>query len=151
MRLYSFVNYYLSPLQQGLQTAHCVSEYVNKYPISMKKSFFEDWANNHKTIIICNGGNSLQLNELYSKLQTFSDLYDYPCTKFNEDAQSLNGATTAVSIVLPENIYGSIKIYDTNKSTVPDVYASSSGDIYRPGDEFSVFALIDLVKSYRLA
>jgi len=29
MRLYTFVNYYLSSIQQGIQTAHIVSEMSN--------------------------------------------------------------------------------------------------------------------------
>ena len=43
MRLYSFVNYYLSPLQHGLQTAHCVSE-LSLIQSPVERKMYEDWA-----------------------------------------------------------------------------------------------------------
>lgn len=58
LRLYSFTNYYLSDLQKGLQTAHLVSEMFTKYVTGKHKKMLFEWATNHKTIIILNGGNS---------------------------------------------------------------------------------------------
>ncbi len=103
MRLYSFVNYYISPLQQGLQTAHIVSELFNDYTLCEPYEILTDWAKDHKTIVILKGGNSKDLLDLYDFFNDGEN--DYPFAKFCEDEQSLNGACTAVGIILPEIIY----------------------------------------------
>ena len=63
---YSFVNYYLSDLQRGLQTAHVVADMFIKYdyltPQENHRLHF--WARNNKTIIILNGGNSKNLLDI---------------------------------------------------------------------------------------
>lgn len=108
MRLYSFVNFYLSPLQHGLQTAHCVSEFaheLNRYPTSRQYQSFLNWATNHKTIIICNGGNNQMLEDLSEKFSTLVKKLELPLTKFYEDEQSLNEALTAVAVIVPEWFY----------------------------------------------
>lgn len=100
MRLYSFVNYYLSGIQKGIQTAHMVAEMGFHYPFN---SAFGEWARNHKTIIVLDGGNNFALNNLWNKLVGFDS--SWPIAKFVEDKESLNGATTAVGILLPQAIW----------------------------------------------
>ena len=105
MRFYSFTNAnYMSPLQLGLQTAHCVAEMSQQ---SKASEIYDDWAKNHKTIVILNGGNCAALEELC----TFLDVHQnpYPSACFYEDKESLNGAITAVGIVLPEQVYEAAK------------------------------------------
>lgn len=151
MRLYSFVNYYLSPLQHGLQTAHCVSEMMVDPSIStslIKHTMFDDWARNHKTIIICNGGNSLQLQELYEKLVTLCDHFKFPVVKFHEDEQSLNCALTSVAVVLPERVYNT-KMTDPTTWTYPGDGSDATPVNFTEGSK--EFELISLIKSYRLA
>lgn len=103
MRLYTFCNYYLSSLQQGLQTAHVVHELFNKYKRREGEQQLFDWSLNHKTIIILNGGNCATLSDL--KLFLDNEGNDFPFESFCEDQQSLNNALTCVGIVLPERIY----------------------------------------------
>jgi hypothetical protein len=108
MRLYSFTNYYLSPLQQGLQTAHVVSTLFAKYLPSdtIQAEGLYDWAENHQTIVILNGGNQADLRDL---LQFFvQGDHRFPYTFFKEDEQSLNDCLTCVGIVLPEYIYNAV-------------------------------------------
>lgn len=92
---------YLSPLQHGLQTAHTISELFIQYP---QNNVLKDWAANHKTIIILNGGYSENLYSL-ENLFKYMDPYGYPWASFNEEQSALNGARTAVSIVLSPKIY----------------------------------------------
>lgn len=151
MRLYSFVNYYLSPLQHGLQTAHCVSE-MSLLNGSLRATF-EEWAVNHKTIIICNGGNTAQLEDLFTKLIDLAGP-DHPLVKFYEDEQSLNCALTSVAIILPEWVYNATFIQDASgcdtwvwnheltADHTPSMYFSAGTDGFR---------LINLIKSHRLA
>lgn len=106
-RLYSMTNYYLSSLQKGLQTAHVVGnmskrEHDNSMNRKVKK-IFREWTDKDKTIIILNGGNHEAIVEWYIYLSKFSDFY--PVAGFQEDTASLNGAYTAVGIVLPDSVY----------------------------------------------
>lgn len=107
MRLYSFVNVYLSQLQKGLQTAHLVSEIAVNAQKTQDNvlASFNSWAEEHKTIIILDAGNH------FSVLDTFDELVElnnrtYPIGLFREDAESLNCAATACGIILPEDVYG---------------------------------------------
>jgi hypothetical protein len=125
MRLYSFTNYYLSPLQQGLQTAHCVAEIFSKYAhysASYKHIDTNIWANHHKTIIILNGGNQESLNGLVSVFA--DDANPYAWADFHEDEQSLNNCLTCVSIVLPESIY-----------TAAELIRARAGEFYWMDDD----------------
>lgn len=106
MRFYGFGNYYLSSLQQGLQAGHTAVELFVKYHIAEseeKHDMLFDWGENHKTMVLLNGGNSAGLQDLFSFFDTPEN--PYPFCKFHEDEQSLNGALTYVGIVLPEKIY----------------------------------------------
>ena len=50
-RLYGFVPYNLSPIQQGIQFGHGVVEYAQKY---FKDKTYQQWAKDDKTFIILN-------------------------------------------------------------------------------------------------
>ena len=52
-RMYFFVPYSLSPIQQGIQAGHAALEYARKYPADPD---FIDFTDNWKTWIILNGG-----------------------------------------------------------------------------------------------
>lgn len=52
LRMYGFVPYNLSPLQQGIQFGHAVVEYgLNNF----KDRDYQNWVKNHKTFIVLNG------------------------------------------------------------------------------------------------
>ena len=158
MRLYSFVNYYLSPLQHGLQTAHCVSEMSRLYKVNTQQvATYIEWAEKHKTIIICNGGNVEMLEDLHLRLVDLAENFDLPVVKFYEDEQSLNNALTSVAIILPEWVYDAKFFKGT---TGPDYWVWNhehlNTDVDMPNamrfvDGSKQFALISLVKSFRLA
>ncbi|NCP98081.1 hypothetical protein GW796_08625 [archaeon] len=104
MRFYGFGNYYLSSLQQGLQSAHLVGELFTQNSIGGSKSNqVFDWAKNHKTMVLLNGGNSKDLQELFDFLNSSENPYAF--AKFHEDEDSLGGALTYVGVVLPSFIY----------------------------------------------
>lgn len=161
MRLYAFVNYYMSQLQHGLQTAHCVSEMSLIYQRDRADgAMYMEWAEFHKTIIICNGGNSLALRDLHNLLMAFGNAFNLPVVKFHEDEQSLNGALTSVAIIVPEKFYdvkyisAADRIYqgDPNlnyKDSYEYIDADGNSIVYwSDSDEF---AFIKLLKSFRLA
>lgn len=107
MRFYGFGNYYLSSLQQGLQSAHAVGELFTQTELGSESfNMVYDWAKNHKTMVLLNGGNALNLQELYD---FFGELkaqgMHLPFAKFHEDEQSLGGALTYVGVIVPEKYY----------------------------------------------
>ena len=109
-RLYSFVNHlYMSPLQWGIQTAHCVSNIMAavgslKDDDPQSYQMVVDWAQS-PTIIVCQGGNVSMLNDLYHRLGPLAFTLALPYTKFHEDAESLGGVITAVAVLVPEIMY----------------------------------------------
>lgn len=107
MRAYFFGNMYLSSIQQGIQAAHVVHELFLKYPPDVfadktTQTLYE-WAKDHKTMILLNGGYAEALEDLHAFFE--SPTNPYPFTWFHEEKASLNGALTSVGIVLPEKIY----------------------------------------------
>lgn len=107
MRFYGFGNYYLSSLQQGLQSAHAIGELFTQYdPSSVEYKQVHDWGKNHKTMVLLNGGNSASLQELFNQFTHMKERgMQLPFAKFHEDEQSLGGALTYVGIVIPAKYY----------------------------------------------
>ena len=57
LRMYGFVPYNISPIQQAIQFGHAVVEYGQMIKGKTKQEIiYDDWANNWKTFIILNGG-----------------------------------------------------------------------------------------------
>lgn len=106
-RFYGFGNYYLSSLQQGLQSAHSIADMFVKYRKEQEQQeIIYDWAQNHKTMVLLNGGNSLSLSEIHKFFEELNHWgMNLPFASFNEDEQSLGGALTYVGIVVPSEVY----------------------------------------------
>lgn len=109
MRYYGFGNYYLSSIQQGIQAAHVISDMFVKYlhlkSLHAEQSILTEWAENHKTIVLLNGGNAEQINSLYSKLSSIATQLFLPVCFFKEDQESLNNCITSVGIIVPSKYY----------------------------------------------
>ena len=106
MRAYFFGNMYLSSIQQGIQAAHAVHEMFLRYPVRQEidgGDYLWDWAKDHKTMILLNGGYAETIQELVDFFNNREN--PYPWADFHEEEASLNGALTTVGIVLPEKIY----------------------------------------------
>jgi len=107
MRFYGFGNYYLSSLQQGLQAGHAISRlYTRTQPGTEGFKILHEWGNHHDTMVLLNGGNALNLQELYDFFIDLKEKGMYlPFQKFHEDQQSLGGALTYVGMIVPERHY----------------------------------------------
>lgn len=122
LRLYTFCSFYLSSIQQGIQTAHVVHELFLKYngiAESLEITRLHRWAEDHKTIIVLNGGTNKDLKDLLDFLNSEVDNFNFPApyVSFSEDEDSLGGILTAVGIILPEEIYNAIN-YRTATSQI---------------------------------
>lgn len=115
MRFYSFTNLYTSGIHAGIQTAHAVHEMFSKYNARRgddaqtleKAEVMDDWMQNHKTIIVLNGGYQSNLQRIYRELTNISAELSLPIIKWHESKEALNGALTSVAIIVPPVIYWS--------------------------------------------
>ena len=123
MRYYGFGNYYLSSLQQGLQASHVIGELWSRYsPDSIQGNLGREWAANHKTMVLLNGGNSASLEEIFQNFERWAmNGMTLPYAKFHEDEMSLGGALTATGIVLTEKYYnamGELRQYGSHNQLI---------------------------------
>lgn len=119
-RMYCVVNQYIAGIHAGIQSAHAMTEVFLDYPQRRNKAsnLLWDWADSDKTMIVLNGGYQSNLQGLCSKLSILSGTY--PWAFFCEEHDALNGAMTAVAVVLPEYMYN-------------PQYMEVTDLVYRPG------------------
>jgi len=122
-KLYSFVNSYLSDIQRGIQTAHLVNEFWQKYldKCLIQHESFIDWAYLQPTIVILNGGNHADLGGLGVLFKSIRNV-QYPFASYHEDDDSLNGVLTAVGIILPEKFSDKLDRMDYVNGLIGDSF-----------------------------
>jgi hypothetical protein len=106
VRLYFFNNMYLSSIQNGIQAGHVAVELMKKYGRESKEwgdriEAVHDWAENHKTFIVLNGGGTPTMHEIKAHLESPEN--PYPFAFFNEP--DADGLLSSVCILLPERMY----------------------------------------------
>lgn len=104
-RCYHFNNFYLSGIHAGIQAAHAQHELAYKYLGigDAPSDIYENWVENHKTMVVLNGGMAKDLLEL-------EDLFDtednpYPWASWRESEEALNGCITSIAMVLPQRVF----------------------------------------------
>jgi hypothetical protein len=119
LRMYGLVNYQNTGIQKGIQFLHSVVEYsqmANRLGNDILKQYNE-WADNHKTVILLNGGTTN--NKILEDGKYFGTLNNHKKTLdnlgvfnsgFNEP--DLGDQLTAVAFLLDERIF--------NKKKYPD-------------------------------
>lgn len=108
-RMYCIVNQYISGIHAGIQSAHAIVELIEAYnrPANTPEEsdahyLLKCWREKDKTIIVLNGGYQSVLEDF---LEQAKSLQTYPVAGWCEERKALNGAMTAVAVVLPEFIY----------------------------------------------
>jgi len=170
LRFYCFVNFYLSSIQQGIQTGHCAVDLVRKYAFDQADEVSEDdekrayvvneWADKHKTFIILNGGDA---DGVANAMGVISRT-DLPWASFFESDGALRGIQTCVGAVIPDFIFGAQfdaeltkelsekfegrKIYTYQYDTGTDV-GFEPKIVFFPDDKY--YGLIELLRGSRLA
>ena len=120
-RMYGLVPYNISPIQQGIQFGHAVVEYGLKHS---NDADYQEWAKNHKTFIILNGGTTnngedphaaVHREEPYIGSMQLNDLElvknEVKSARFFEP--DLNDTLTAVVFIVDERVF--------NKKKYPDL------------------------------
>ncbi len=110
MRFYAWGNMYLSAIQQGIQSLHCISEMYIKYvahevnnPKDARQQALINWGSDHKTVVILNAGEMSALEKV--EVLMASEDNPYAWASWRESPESLNNALTNVGVILPERIY----------------------------------------------
>lgn len=158
MRLYSFVNFYLSSIQQGIQTGHLSDEMSVKYLINLtntpRSNVYVDWITNHKTYITLNGGANTDIMDTYLRLEHIGTLLGLPYGRFHEDFESLNNVMTCCGIVVPKCFYDAIDYRKFPRKIEPTenyfyIEEGKKDVVYNVGTP--EWELIKLIKSCSLA
>ncbi len=126
LRMYGLVPYNISEIQKGIQFGHGVVEYAQKF---FKDKDYQEWAKNHKTFIILNGGttnNGFANNEqgtMQNHLEVLRKNKIKHSVFFEPD---LNNALTSISFLVDERCFN-YKKYPSfeNCLTIPTMSAIS--------------------------
>lgn len=163
-RLYFLTMYNISEIQKGIQCGHCQMEYALKF---WGDEDFQDWAQNHKTWIILNGGTS-NLGETYllGSMEEHVKLLEEKGIKYAIFREpDLNWSLTSIALLLDERVFNR-KEYPTFRDhlvakygqigkidwqTYEDAYPVDYDEWYaRIGDEKQHF-LREFVSQFRMA
>jgi len=145
LRFYTFINCYLSSIQAGIQSAHLVHELLLRYMVANTHAsrLAFDWARNHKTIIVLNGGNS---EEIWEVRQVLEPQFEYPWAIFRESERALDGIITGVGVVLPASVFDCTV---DGAAVGPAVFIRPGGEEVKLGA--ADWPIINLIKSKGLA
>jgi hypothetical protein len=152
LRLYAFVNFYLSSIQQGIQTGHASVDIIRKYVHPMAAveprhtEMVADWADNYKTYITLNGGRHVDIK----KALVLAEKSGFPFAPFHEDEDSLGGLMTAVAVVLPDYIFNLRRKFE-NGVVRYEWIEPTSGAKYLIQETDELFEFVDFLKSKDLA
>ena len=110
LRMYFFVPYNISPIQQGIQAGHSLGRYALKYgrynPVHVVWDFLEKW----ETFIILNGGTTNSNRDFTmisagSLNQIADDLVENEIEMAYMIEPDLNDALSAVAIICDERVF----------------------------------------------
>ena len=131
-RMYCLVLKHLNPIQKGVQSAHSIVEYANKY--SSDKDY-KQWATKDKTLIMLNGGTSPELENIVHELND----NDIQYAVFTEP--DLNGLITSICFIASEEVFNDIY----------DPYYQNSGLLECGTKEYRNYIKRKIITSHRLA
>lgn len=97
-RMYALVLRQLNGINKGIQAAHCCLEYVNSFGNTKE---YQSYFQNDKTLIILDGGTSVDLKEIAHKLVENGINFE----TFNEP--DLNDTMTAICFLADERVFDS--------------------------------------------
>lgn len=144
LRMYFFVPYNISPIQQAIQAGHAALEYAR---IFSNEDMYKDFVDNWKTWIILNGGTTNNgteyANGAFTQRGTMQDIFDTLVSKrikfsiFKEP--DLNNAMTAICFICDE------RTFNTEKYPYWEEY---SQDYYKDCDSVTDMDIDDLRKEW---
>lgn len=122
LRLYTFTNFYLNTISQGIQPAHVIGRMAKKYRSedSIPADLFWSWleeGHNNETMVCLNGGMAADVLEAYHKFARYLTELGLPSGIFFEEPRALGAdasvpAPTSWGVVLPERLYSAKFVLD---------------------------------------
>lgn len=94
--MYAMVLRQLNPMQKGIQALHAVVEYAQE---KFNDKEYQQWADQDKTMVVLDGGTSVELAEVMKRL----DELNYAYVTFNEP--DLYNQVTAIAFLAPETVW----------------------------------------------
>jgi len=98
---YVWSHFALRPIQQGIQSSHCIVELVNN---ANEDSLAWYWGLLCKTTKFLDGGNSRKLRDTSDLIKTIFHDSGIPHASFCEDADTLDGIMTSTGVILPGDV-----------------------------------------------
>lgn len=118
LRFYSFTNFYLNSISQGIQPAHVIGRMAHFYRkrSTPEAELFYDWCNEesglNETMICLNGGMAADVAEAYFKFEPILHKAGIPAMIFYEEPRSFGLGDmertkfpTSWACILPEALY----------------------------------------------
>lgn len=117
LKMYFLVPYQIIPIQQGIQSLHAVARFARATKdIPKIEELYNDWVDNHETVIVLNGGTTntnpdrlgtlnVYLNEL-TKLGVFVQPFYEP---------DLGDQLTSIGLLVDERVFNKEKYPDFNQ------------------------------------
>lgn len=105
-KAFLFAHTALKPICAGIQNAHVISEmFINeaKNKNAKSKEILYDWAKNHKTIIMRDGGTSKNLEDIAYIIENVAPILQIPNARFYESEDYMEGIMTSVGFILDAN------------------------------------------------
>jgi len=150
LRMYFFVPYQLTGIQQGIQCGHAALEYANRFKDS---PLFQDFIDNYKTWVILNGGTTNKrheekeidpeckpigtLNQIYSSILNFNSLArlddKIDVEKFYEP--DLQDALTSICFICDERVFNKKKYPPFNNYILCALEDNVNHEIYNEVDD----------------
>lgn len=133
LRMYGLTPYQLSGIQIGIQYGHGVVEYGQKFKNDIT---YNDWADNHKTFIILNGGTTNHKTSLEDDIpfgtlnQHLSILNQNNIDLATFQEPDLGDQLTAVVFIVDERVFNTKKYLDFSDWLIENYedYINVSGD-----------------------
>lgn len=105
LRMYGLVNYQLTGIQAGIQYSHAIVE----YGLIHNNELYQEWAKNHKTIIVLNGRttntNPDRLGDMNRSLQLLIDNNIEHAAFYESD---LGDQLTAIVFIVDERVFNNV-------------------------------------------
>lgn len=95
-RMYCLAEKHLSSIQKAIQSAHAIVEYGLTYGDTPE---YKQWAGKDKTIVILDGGNSIDLDSIKDQLRCEG----WPFEVFYEP--DMDNLRTAIAFLAPDRVY----------------------------------------------
>lgn len=139
-RMYVFVLSQLSPLDKGIQAAHAIAN------LSLHDSEeYNRWVKKDKTLIILNGGNTSTMREHWDTIHLLMESDKIPGCVASFQEENLDGITTAIAVLVDE------QVFDRKKYPLANEYCDGDNTWSMPLNRMDILNRFGTMEKYELA